>query len=54
MRENENGKLFEEYLVGRGIGENDGGAWVFSPWAHQKVFSSKWGENWVVGILMGE
>ena len=53
-RENEKGKLFWECLVRRGIGENDGGAWVFSPWAHQKVFSSKWGENWVVGILMGE
>ena len=40
-------ELFEECLVGRGIGENDGGPRVFSSWAHQKGFSSKWEENWV-------
>ena len=47
-------ELFEECLVRRGIGENDGGPRVFSSWAHQKVFSSKWEENWVWGILMSE
>ena len=44
-RENEERKLFGKCLVGRGREENDGGAWVFSPWSHQKVFAPKWGEN---------
>ena len=30
MRENEKGKLFEKCLLGRVIGENDGGPLVFS------------------------
>ena len=45
MRKNER-KLCWGCLVREGRGKRDGGAQVFSAWAHQKVFSSKWGENW--------
>ena len=39
MRENEEIKLFEECLVGRGIKENDNGAHMFSLQAYQKVLT---------------
>ena len=43
-RENKEGKLFRRCLVGRGRGENDSGARMFSPRARQNVFSPKWRE----------
>ena len=42
--------LFGECLAGRGREENDSGVHVLSLWAHQKVLSPKWGENWVGGV----
>ena len=42
--------LFGECLAGRGREENDSGVHVLSLWAHQKVLSLKWGENWVGGV----
>ena len=48
FREDEKKKR-ETFLEGiwleEGRRENDGGARVFSPRAHQKVFSPKWEEN---------
>ena len=45
-REREEGELFGGCLVGRGREENDDGAGC-SPQAHKKVFTPRWGENWV-------
>ena len=42
--------FFGECLVGKERGENDSEALVFSPQAHEKIFSPKWGENWVGGV----
>ena len=47
MRESEEGKLFEECLVGREREKNDCGAWVFSLQTHQTAFTSKLRENWM-------
>ena len=46
-RENKEGKLFRRCLVGRGRGrgENDSGARVFSPRAGQNIFSPQNGEK---------
>ena len=38
-RENEERKLFEECLIGRGREDNDGATYVFSHHAHQKILS---------------
>ena len=47
MRENEEGRLFGWYLVGRGEGGGKmcGGAQVFSLQTHQNDFPPKWGER---------
>ena len=45
-RENRKENFFEVCLVRWGGRKINGGIQVFSPRAHQKVFSPKWRENW--------
>ena len=46
-RENRKENFFGMCLVGWGGKKINCRAQVFSPWAHQNVFSPKWRENWV-------